>query len=260
MRKEDISLRLLTLCSDNGVQCLYAIESGSRAWGFASPDSDYDIRFIYIRAETEYLKINRPRDVIEHMSADNLDMVGWDVMKALTLLQKSNPSIIEWLNTNDTYYVNHGAYSILHALSLECFDAFTLSRHYLALADKHRTKYIEGKNEIAPKKYLYTLRAILNAQYVLKHNTIPPILFQELLESSGLSSDMLAFTTKLLDLKSQTQEKQKIHRITQLDTFIDHMFYELTESNVVTRKDKVNDEVINQVFLRLLQAQDIPHQ
>ena len=44
------------------VRILLAVESGSRAWGFASTDSDYDVRFIYFRPEDEY---STPRFLFE---------------------------------------------------------------------------------------------------------------------------------------------------------------------------------------------------
>ena len=82
---------------------LLAVESGSRAWGFASPDSDYDVRFIYVRDKESYLKLNRPRDVIELPINDVLDINGWDVEKALKLLHKSNPTVFEWFSSPVIY-------------------------------------------------------------------------------------------------------------------------------------------------------------
>jgi predicted nucleotidyltransferase len=79
------------------VVVLLAVESGSRAWGFSSKDSDYDARFIYLRRPEAYLSIRAPRDVIERRIVDEVDVNGWDLRKALGLLMKSNPPLLEWL-------------------------------------------------------------------------------------------------------------------------------------------------------------------
>lgn len=66
MRERIIEL-LHSIEAEHGVKVLYACESGSRAWGFASPDSDYDVRFVYVRPLEDYLSLVPVRDVIEKM-------------------------------------------------------------------------------------------------------------------------------------------------------------------------------------------------
>lgn len=94
---KDIILRELKKIEEQeNVKIIMAIESGSRAWGFASPDSDYDVRFIYVRKEEDYLKLEKTRDVIEWKLDNVLDINGWDIKKALQLLHNSNPTVFEW--------------------------------------------------------------------------------------------------------------------------------------------------------------------
>src|SRR5262245_45585236 len=125
MDKNEITSRLMELCQQEGVKCLYAVESGSRAWGFASPDSDYDVRFVYIRPKDDYLKIDRPRGVIEYMGEDGLlDMAGWDTTKTLKLLKKSNPSAVEWLSSQEIYFKHDQAFQVLNKAMLAYFDQY----------------------------------------------------------------------------------------------------------------------------------------
>ena len=100
---KDIEQKLLDIEKKENVRILYAVESGSRAWGFASPDSDYDVRFIYIRNKEDYLKLNEPNDFIEWQLDEVFDISGWDIKKALQLLYKSNPTLFEWINSPIVY-------------------------------------------------------------------------------------------------------------------------------------------------------------
>ena len=102
---KDIILRELKKIEEQkNVKIIMAIESGSRAWGFASPDSDYDVRFIYVRKEEDYLKLEKTRDVIEWKLDDVLDINGWDIKKALQLLHNSNPTVFEWCASPIVYW------------------------------------------------------------------------------------------------------------------------------------------------------------
>ena len=91
-----ISKKLKEIEQKENVKIIMAVESGSRAWGFASPDSDYDVRFVYVRRPEDYLRLEKTKDVIEWQLDDVLDINGWDLKKALQLMHDSNPSIFEW--------------------------------------------------------------------------------------------------------------------------------------------------------------------
>ena len=103
--RQEILQRLKQTEQDKNVRIVMAIESGSRAWGFESPDSDYDVRFIYVHEKDWYLSIDssEERDVIEYPITDDIDLNGWDIRKALKLFSKSNPSFIEWIHSPITY-------------------------------------------------------------------------------------------------------------------------------------------------------------
>src|SRR5438105_459905 len=120
--------------TEQNVRILYAVESGSRAWGFDSPDSDYDVRFIYIRPVREYLRVSPPRDVIELPITETLDVNGWDIYKALELYRKSNPPLLEWLNSPIVYREKGELAADLRRLARDYFSPLRMTYHYLSMA------------------------------------------------------------------------------------------------------------------------------
>ena len=131
--KDLIIQKLKEIEQTENIRILHAVESGSRAWGFPSPDSDYDVRFIYLRQETDYLKITRPRDVIE-VQDGLLDICGWDLTKTLHLLKKSNPSLFEWAMSPVVYMV-HPLWESFRPVLMEQFLSSCAMRHYLSMAN-----------------------------------------------------------------------------------------------------------------------------
>ena len=103
-RAGEIRSKLQDIEEQENVRILYAAESGSRAWGFASPDSDYDVRFIYVRTPEDYLRLDQKRDVIEWQLDEVFDMNGWDIRKALTQFHKSNTTLFEWSHSPIVYW------------------------------------------------------------------------------------------------------------------------------------------------------------
>ena len=101
--RETILEKLDEIEKRENIKILHCIESGSRAWGFASPDSDYDVRFIYVRPKEFYLRLDKTRDVIEWQLDDTLDINGWDLQKPLRLLHSSTPTLFEWNNSPIVY-------------------------------------------------------------------------------------------------------------------------------------------------------------
>lgn len=145
---------------------LLAVESGSRAWGFASPDSDYDVRFIYVRDRESYLKLNRPRDVIELPINDVLDINGWDVEKALKLLHKSNPTVFEWFSSPIVYQTTDFTEAFKPVMR-RYFSSKSGLWHYLQMAEGNYREYLRG-DMVKAKKYFYVLRPILACRWILE--------------------------------------------------------------------------------------------
>ena len=213
--------------ADHGVEILYACESGSRAWGFASPDSDYDIRFLYRAPLLKTFSIKDGNDSIEIPIKDDLDPGGWDIRKALGLLQKSNGALIEWLHSPIVYRSNETFLAEMRRLANHHLSRKGLGNHYRGLATQiHRSKLIV--DEPSAKGYLYCLRALLAAKHVLDHGTPPPVPFAELIPTApaGVASAI----ADLVKWKAQASENESPGRIAALDEFIEQALPKVANS------------------------------
>lgn len=202
-----------------GVKVLYACESGSRGWGFASPDSDYDVRFLYVHAPEWYLSVEPKRDVIELPIDDELDVCGWEWRKALGLLKGANPTLIEWLDSPVVYQQDE---TVLDALREQVPDWFSPVRarwHYYSMAKKNFRGYLQG-DEVRLKKYFYVLRPLLAVRWIEAGKGMPPMRFATLLEGSDLASPLRAEIDVLLVLKQTAGEAQYGPRRPLLHAFI----------------------------------------
>ena len=216
--QEIIKEKLLEIESRENVQIIAAIESGSRAWGFASPDSDYDVRFIYVRPLEFYLKLERTRDVIERPINDLLDVNGWDLQKTLRLLHGSNPSVFEWFKSPIVYRETEFSGEFISIME-KYFLAKSGLYHYLHMAEGNYREYLKG-DMVRVKKYFYVLRPLLAAKWILRTNTPPPMLFDELVESD-LPDELQESVAKLLDLKMNVPELKLIPRADKINRYIE---------------------------------------
>ncbi|OIJ20678.1 hypothetical protein BKP45_08525 [Anaerobacillus alkalidiazotrophicus] len=211
--KEHIIEVIRQIEKDNGVNILFACESGSRAWGFPSKDSDYDVRFIYIHKPNWYLSIDQKRDVIEIPTRDPisipihplLDLSGWELTKALRLFRKSNPPLLEWLKSSIVYYQSYSTIDKMRELDKNIFSPTSCLYHYLNMAKGNFRDYLQG-NEVRIKKYFYVLRPILAAKWIEKYNTIPPLEFQPLLEDILQPGELKESISTLLKRKIAGEE------------------------------------------------------
>ena len=193
--------------ANEDVKILFAIESGSRAWGFPSPDSDYDARFVYARRADWYLSIMPGRDVIELPIDDLLDINGWDIKKALGLLLKPNPVLLEWLDSPIRYMWDDDICGSLTAFSQEISHAKACLYHYRSLGTRQYRLYLEDKTEIKLKKLLYVLRPAMAIRWTRLHpNKFPPMNFRKLLEGCDVPSQLRSEIDEILALKSKTKE------------------------------------------------------
>lgn len=210
-----------------GVTVLWAVESGSRAWGFASPDSDFDVRFLYKRTAADYLRLNPSRDVIELPMDDTWDVSGWDLDKTLRLLQRSNPTLYEWLQS-PIVYVSTDFKDRIAKLMDECFSEEKMLFHYLNTARTTIKNFLSGET-VRPKKYFYALRPILACKWVQRYHTAPPVLFDDLCKAV-LPEELREKVDYLLDLKINGPEKTKIAPIPEIDAFLSRQIAEIQET------------------------------
>ena len=231
---------------------LLAVESGSRAWGFPSPDSDYDVRFIYVRPKEGYLKLNRDRDVIELPINDVLDINGWDLDKALHLLHKSNPTIFEWFASPIVYKSTAAAESI-RAVMPRYFSRTGGLWHYLHMAEGNYRKYLHT-DMVRAKKYFYVLRPLLACRWILDKGTPPPMLFAELMQSQ-LPEHLRNTLDALLDLKMNAPEIKLIPRIDPLNRYIEESFVDIrAQIEALPTETRPDWDKLNALFLNVLEA------
>ncbi len=226
--RRHIETWLHTVSQDEGVRILYAAEFGSRAWGFASPDSDYDVRFLYVHPRDWYVQLSEERDVIERPLDERLvDLAAWDIRKALRLLLRSNPALYEWLVSPITY-VDDG---VLRTELKTMFEAHaspkTLAHHYWSIARSQWKSQIDGASQARLKKYFYVIRPLLSASFVADHARPPPMSIDALLAASRVPADVRAAIDELLLSKRCTPELGVGPRIADIDRWAEMEFQRL---------------------------------
>ncbi len=217
--KQTIIEEIKRIEKEEEVTIWYAVESGSRAWGFPSKDSDYDVRFIYTRKPEWYLSVQERRDVIEYPIDDLLDVSGWDLKKALMLLRKSNPSLIEWLVSPIIYQKKGKLAEELLKMVREHISLKSLIYHYLHMARGNYRDYLR-QDQVKIKKYFYVLRPILACMYIETYGIEPPILFSELLAQPKIPVEVVNEVTLLLNRKLAGDELDWEPRSDTLNDFI----------------------------------------
>jgi predicted nucleotidyltransferase len=205
----EIEARLGSLSRRHSVSIPLAIESGSRAWGFPSPDSDYDCRFIFVRSIDDYLSPWARRDVIEMPIEGDYDVNGWELGKALRLMLKGNAVILEWLQSPIIYDIDTGFRDEFLALAQRYSDRRTVGLHYLHLGEKQwNTFFGANREEGSVKKIFYVLRPAMALRWMALHpdHAVPPMHFPTLVEQSDLTRDVHDLIADLLKRKAATRE------------------------------------------------------
>lgn len=226
--KQKIIQELEHIEKEHAVRIISASESGSRAWGFPSNDSDYDVRFIYANKPDWYLTIGNKRDVIELPVDQILDINGWDLKKALQLLRKSNSPLMEWLSSPIRYRVLPHAYEKLSALSRLAFLPETSCHHYLSMARKS-VEILNGDKKAKLKTYMYAIRPILCCEWIIQHLSQPPMHISDLLTELDVDKSFKDNVTELIDIKKRHSEKYRLERSEFLDSYIDNKIATLQE-------------------------------
>ncbi|MDR1131103.1 MAG: nucleotidyltransferase domain-containing protein [Oscillospiraceae bacterium] len=246
-----ISEKLNKIEQAENVTILYAVESGSRAWGFASPDSDYDVRFFYVRPRAYYLRLDRTRDVLEYPINDDLDINGWDLDKTLKLLHASNPALFEWSNSPIVYKTTDEFKRLLPLIS-SYFVARSGLWHYLSMAEGNYREYLKGET-VKAKKYFYVIRPLLACRWILERRTPPPMLFTELVETQ-LEPQLKPLVADLLQLKMSVTESGETPKIVPLNSFIEQSLRIIREQIEALPKEQPSDwEPLNDLFLSILE-------
>ena len=248
--REKIQAQLHRIEDEEHIKIFLAVESGSWAWGFASPDSDYDVRFVYVRRTEDYLRLEMVRDVIELPINDVLDINGWDLQKTLKLLYKSNPTLFEWFSSPIVYKETEFA-GKFRDLMIHFFSSKKTLYHYVSMAEGNYREYLKG-DLVKAKKYFYALRPVLACQWILDRGTPPPMLFSELLKTE-LPVELIDVVNQLLELKMNSPEIKLIKRISEINEYLDESIPRI-KSAVRLLDDSYTPDwsELNQLFLREL--------
>ncbi len=235
---------------ERNVEILFAVESGSRAWGFASPDSDYDVRFVYKKTKDEYLGLWDSKDTIEFMTEDELDGSGWDLKKATLLLAKSNASLLGWL-FSPIVYINKGkTLSKMRALASGNFNPVAGFYHYHSMNKGFYEQLIMGNGEMNLKAFFYAARTSFCANWILRFGSIPPVEFKKLY---GLFNEECAQAfDELIIRKAQTAESGQMKINSTLMELIKRIVVENMEGKSSVENRKVNKEEFNRFFINEL--------
>jgi len=217
----DVQSRLDRIRAAHDVRLLLAVESGSRAWGFPSPDSDYDIRFVYVRSRDWYLQLRPGRDVIETAIEDDIDLNGWDIRKALGLLLKSNAVIGEWIASPIRYRMPHPIVDRLELLAKAVMDPRRQAHHYASVARNAADRWLDGDGPVPVKKYFYALRPALAIRCLrLQPSAPPPMHLNALITAARLPDAIVGDIAQMVEAKRRAKEAAETMRITSLDTLI----------------------------------------
>jgi len=219
--RREIDVRLAAIEATHGVRLLMAVESGSRAWGFPSPDSDYDVRFLYVRPRDWYLSLVPGRDVIESPIEDDIDLNGWDVRKALGLLLKSNAVVSEWMLSPIRYRTDDPFISDLAELADDLLNPRAIAYHYARSGKLAADRWLDGEGDVPVKKYFYALRPALAIRAIrLNPASRPPMNLQALVAASDLPGVLIEQIDGLVEAKARTNERSNGARLPDIDALI----------------------------------------
>lgn len=241
---QEIKVKLAHIEERENIRIIYACESGSRAWGFASPDSDYDVRFIFVRPFEDYLRIKELPDFIDAELNEVYDINGWDLKKFFKQLYKSNPVLFEWGNSPIVYRSTQKWESV-KALMKDYVLQVSMIHHYYGMAKSNARS-----NFSTVKKYLYVLRPVLACVWIMQKHTVPPIEFSKLVEEV-LPIELRTSVDKLLEIKMKSDEKEKGVRISQIDSFIEVKLNEVTLFPVSNEVQQTYEK-LDELFLKVI--------
>jgi uncharacterized protein len=237
--------------AEENVVVFYACESGSRAWGFPSKDSDYDVRFLYVHPVDWYLSIMEKRDVIECPINDQLNLNGWDLKKALELFRRSSPPLLEWLDSPIIYQEKFTIASKMRELAKTYYSPSACVYHYLHMAQGNVREYLKG-DRVWVKKYFYVLRPLLAIKWIEQGYGVAPTAFGTLLEQVVPAGELKDRIKELIEQKSRGDELDYGDRIPAISDFITAELSRLEEDQKQYKNNPAPVEMLDELFRKSL--------
>jgi len=246
---KDTILKTLYQSQDkHQVKIPLAIESGSRGWGLAAHDADYDCRFIYVHTKDWYLSVMDKKDYIECASDTVFDINGWDLKKFLIHIMKSNAVASEWLSSNTVYIKDESVAKPLQDLAAAFFNPIAASYHYLSTA-KNKISEILASEDANIKKYFYALRPLANLQYIRQYKKMPPMEYEKTLLAIGIPAHITMAINEMLAIKRKSSEWHLIPRNEEIVTYMQSEVEFFTEYIKTIKHEKCRDyELVDAVF------------
>ena len=249
--KQEIINHIEKLEKEKAIQILLAVESGSRAWGCPSPDSDYDIRIIYKRTKAEYLEIVDKPDSIDYFHGELLDINGWDIKKTLRLIRKSNATPFEWAQSPIVYREVEDFSNTLLDLSKAYFHGRHAVNHYRGIA---KNSYFKNNldGSIKLKKLFYVLRPIMAARWIIEKNEVPPMDIPKLI--SIIADDAIVeHINELLVIKAGVNEDYIYEPDKLITDFIEKEFQFIDSIEMEDEKLDINSDLLNKKFREIIE-------
>lgn len=251
--KEKIRKYLIELERAKEIEILLACETGSRAWGFPSPDSDYDVRIIYKHNKNWYLSLDEKKDTVELFLDNNeIDISGWDLRKSLRLLWKSNPPLLERIQSPIIYKANQDFLKRINTISKDAYSRIATIYHYLSMAKKSFEE-VNKSEDYKLKKFFYALRASVACLWILERDDIPPIEFGVMLNELAIPIVLKNRIEELIEFKSNCSETYLHKRESELIEFMNDCIgrADLESKNLPSSKVTLDD--LNEFFIKTLE-------
>lgn len=249
--------KLAEIEKTHDVKILLAAETGSRAWGFSSTDSDYDVRFIYVHKLPWYLHVATRRDVFEYMSDDRLlDFVGWDIRKAMRLFIDSNLTMLEWVHSPLLYSFDNEFLSQVKELEQNYFQVKNGIHHYHSLTTSIAKRSVIGQH-CKMKPFLYFLRGLLACRWIERFRSAPPVPFMELVDAMVDDTDIKRGIIRYIEMKSRSKEHdrtavepQLFDYAIRLAEYYNNNMQQLTEAGNVSADSGPVDNLVVDMILK----------
>lgn len=249
--RKEIEDKLCEIEQKENVKVIYAVESGSRAWGVESPDSDYDVRFIYVRNREDYLRLEEHRDVIEWQLDDVLDINGWDLKKTLIQFHKGNATLFEWANSPIVYKITD-KWKEIYECGKKYFSEKAAMYHYYGTANSTFKQYLQN-DKVKYKKYIYALRPLLACKFIEDNHSIPPVKFEELIKQN-IPIELSEEIQRMLLIKAKSDEKALNQKLPVIQSYIEDKIIRYQQISKNMADDRIEEwEPLNKVFLRIVE-------
>ncbi|WP_394782201.1 nucleotidyltransferase domain-containing protein [Undibacterium sp.] len=245
--RTEIEATLARVERDNAVKVLFACESGSRGWGFASPDSDYDVRFIYVNPLDWYLTVFPERDVIELPINEVYDVSGWDLRKALGLLRNGNATLVEWLSSPVVYFADKQFLTEVQAAAQLVHRPERSFYHYLHMARKNYREHLTGEM-VRLKKYLYVLRPLMACLWIEQQRGPVPMRFQDLVDTLITDTSLKTAIAELLIIKRRASESEHGLAMPEINRFLEFHLERLSDVAAPEKGEGLDFSVLDRLL------------